>query len=208
MPDAELNDQIEFVAIESVRPHPQNPRQGDVGLVAISIAENGWFGACLVQRTDDGDTMVAGEHRWRGLRALQDGGYTQPDGTHVTYDDLRLRVPLPPLGTVPVIARPWTDAEALRVLLVDNRTADAATYDDAALAALLTTLAEQDALLGTGFDGDDLDALLRTLAPPDAPPEFPDAEALAANTEHRCPACGYVWSGQSNPAAAPESIAD
>jgi hypothetical protein len=167
MPEQSLADQIEFVPIDSVQPHPQNPRQGDVGLVAVSIAENGWFGACLVQRKRRGraqtDTMVAGEHRWRGLLFLQQNGYDRPDGTHLTYEQLRGIVPLPPEGQVPIIPRAWTDEQALKVLLADNRTSDNAAYDDGRLAELLTTLAETDALLGTGFDGDDLDQLLRDL---------------------------------------------
>ena len=56
------------------------------------------------------------------------------------------------------------DATARRILLADNRTNDLATYDDAVLAELLTALAEDDDLLGTGWDGDDLDALLADIA--------------------------------------------
>lgn len=172
-----LDQQIELVPYDSVQPHPRNPRQGDVGAVALSIARNGWFGACLVQIKDGGhDVMVAGEHRWRGLQALAGRGIELPEG-HRSYEELAERVPLPPIGVVPVIRRPWSDEEALRILLADNRTSDLGTYDEPELIALLTEFAERDAdgLSGTGYDGDDLDAMiLRLQEPPDT------ADALGA----------------------------
>ena len=56
------------------------------------------------------------------------------------------------------------DDQALRILLVDNRANDLATYDDTALADLLRQLAETDlGLDGTLFDGDALDQLIHDL---------------------------------------------
>jgi hypothetical protein len=49
-------------------------------------------------------------------------------------------------------------------MLADNRVRDKASYDDTALVELLTELAEGVGLEGTGFDGDDLDELLRETA--------------------------------------------
>lgn len=161
MPPA-LQQKIELVTLDSLTPHPRNPRQGDIGAVMTSIAANGWFGAVLVQRLDGRpDTIVGGEHRWKALRALSVDGFTGPDGQHRTYAQIAAEVPLPPLGKVPIIARPWTDEQALRVLLADNRTADLATYDEPELLRLITEFGESEGgLLGTGFDGDDLDAML------------------------------------------------
>ena len=65
---------------------------------------------------------------------------------------------------VPVYWVDVDDATARRILLADNRTNDLATYDDAVLAELLTALAEDDDLLGSGYDGDDLDDLLADIA--------------------------------------------
>jgi len=45
-------------------------------------------------------------------------------------------------------------------LLADNRTSDLATYDDEVLVQLLEAAAADDDLIGTGYDGDDLDDLL------------------------------------------------
>ena len=64
---------------------------------------------------------------------------------------------------MPVYWADVDDATARRILLADNRTNDLATYDDAILTELLTVLAQEDDLLGTGWVGDDLDDLLGTI---------------------------------------------
>ena len=56
------------------------------------------------------------------------------------------------------------DDQALRILLVDNRANDLATYDDTALADLLQQIAATDlGLDGTLYDGDALDQLIHDL---------------------------------------------
>jgi hypothetical protein len=61
---------------------------------------------------------------------------------------------------VPVYWVDVDDTEAQRILLADNRVSDLATWDDSILVGLLEGLANDGALLGSGYDGDDLDALL------------------------------------------------
>jgi hypothetical protein len=55
-----------------------------------------------------------------------------------------------------------TDAEATAYAIVDNRTSDLSTFDDAALAAALETLG--DASVGLGFSDDEMEELLDRLA--------------------------------------------
>jgi hypothetical protein len=56
------------------------------------------------------------------------------------------------------------DEQALRILLVDNRANDLATYDQSALSDLLQELAATDlGLDGTLFDGDALDDLIKDI---------------------------------------------
>jgi hypothetical protein len=56
------------------------------------------------------------------------------------------------------------DEQALRILLVDNRANDLATYDESALSDLLQELAATDlGLDGTLFDGDALDDLIKDI---------------------------------------------
>lgn len=121
------------VRITDLTPHPENPRQGDVGAIAASIQANGWFGAVIVQR--DTGYILAGNHRVRAAAAAG-------------------------ADTVPALIVQCTEAEARRILLADNRTSDLATQDQVALLELLRTVAITDDLTGTGYDGDDLDDLI------------------------------------------------
>lgn len=126
--------------VDELTPHPSNPRQGDVGAIHGSIEANGFYGALVVQKSTG--YILAGNHR---LQAAVHAGAT----------------------SVPVIEVDVDDETATRILLADNRTNDLASYDEDALAALLTGLAEAGGLDGTGYDGDDVDRLLADVAPPD-----------------------------------------
>lgn len=135
-----INQQYELVDVDRLSPHPRNPRQGDVGAIASSIDANGFYGAVIVQRSTG--TILAGKHRWDAARA---------EG----------------LAQVPVLWVDVDDERATRIVLADNRTADLAAYDDVLLSELLAELAQSDAeLAGTGWTGDDLDALLYDLSGP------------------------------------------
>jgi hypothetical protein len=145
--------------------HPSNPNQGDVGAISVSVDENGWYGAIIVQKSTG--YVLAGSHRLKERRAK---GATR----------------------VPIIERDVDDETALRILLADNRTAQLASYDDHALLALLTREAERDNLLGTGWDGDDVDALRERLNE-DFTPDATPPPRLDQSTERTCPACGHTW---------------
>jgi ParB-like chromosome segregation protein Spo0J len=139
--------------------HPENPNQGDVGAIGASIEVNGFYGALLVQRSSG--RVLAGNYR---LQAAVHAGF----------------------GEVPVIWVDVDDDRARRILLADNRTAQMASYDEAALTVLLKDLVVSPAgLAGTGWDGDDLDRLLAEA--------LPDVPADAGSVTHRCPECGHEW---------------
>lgn len=124
----------ESVSIDSVRPHPKNVRQGDVGAISESLKAHGQYRAIVVQRSTG--HILAGNHTWKAAKAL---GWKQIGVHYLDCDDDR----------------------AMRILLADNRANDLATYDDAALAELLTALSHtDDSLSDTLFTGDDLDDLL------------------------------------------------
>ena len=152
---------IKTTPISELSQHPDNPRQGDVGAIATSIQENGWYGTVVAQKSTG--RVLAGNHR---LQAAQQLGMTDVPVYWVEVDDIA----------------------AKKILLADNRTNDLASYDDNLLTELLTELASTDDLLGTGYDGDDLDELIIK------PPEFPSFDEGSINTDHQCPKCGYEWS--------------
>jgi len=135
------NEQYAMVDASDLRTHPRNPRHGNLGSIAESVRVNGFYGALVVQKSTR--YILAGNHRFLGGKQA---GIT----------------------AFPVLWVDVDDRAAERILLVDNRTSDLAEYDDTALAALLKELAEQGALLGTGYAGADVEALLAEVgAPPD-----------------------------------------
>ena len=160
-----LSGEHKTVAIDSIRPHERNVRQGDVGLIHESIHANGFYSDIIVQKSTR--RIIVGNHRWAA--ALQTGAEEIP----VKFIDV-------------------DDNTALRILLADNKTSDSATNDDAALADLLKELAEDGGLDGTGFDGDALDELLSDLNPnfqpvDDEPPRLDQKAPII------CPNCSHEF---------------
>ena len=138
---------------------PGNPRQGDIGAVSESMRINGVYQPIIVNRgTHTGRPLevIAGNHR---AQAAQQLGHE----------------------TIPAILLDVDDEAAARIALADNRTSDLASYDTDALIVMLQGL---DDLAGTGYDTDDLDALL---APTD-PQLFTEDDA--PNLPKECPHCG------------------
>lgn len=154
----------EQIAIDDLMPHPANVRQGDVGAISESLRVHGQYRPIVVQRNTR--HILAGNHTWRAAKAL---GWKHIAATILDVDD----------------------DQALRILLVDNRSNDIATYDDSGLADLLQQLAATERQLeGTGFDLDDLDLLLSDLG------DFPTAEEPAPASDPQpvcCPNCGFEW---------------
>lgn len=131
---------VRQVAPGSLKPHPRNVRQGDVGAIMASIEAFDFTQPIVVQSaTPDGEErgyIVIGKHRWLAAQELG-----------------RKRVP--------VVERVLTDDQAIQLVLADNRTHDLGHDDPDALARLLQELGNADLLIPTGWDGDDVDALLR-----------------------------------------------
>lgn len=96
---------------------------------------------------------------------------------------------------IPGIDVVWVDvddAHAERMIMVDNRTNDLAGYDQLILNSMLADMRARENLIGTGFTEDQIDKML---APPTPPSEFVQFGANI-KTDHRCPKCGYEWSGK------------
>lgn len=134
----------EVVPIDEIRTHPDNPRRGDLDRLGASIARNGFFAPCIVQRSTG--LILAGNHRWLAAKAQ---GLTEVPAVFVDVDQ----------------------DQARRIMVADNRMSDVATYDESALAALLGDIAlDPEGLAGTGFSEDDLARLIPD-AQPAAPPD-------------------------------------
>ena len=174
-PVKHVHKRFALVPIGTIAPHPRNPRRGDVEAIKASIRRSRFYGAVLVQeRHDDGtpsNTIIAGEHRWRAIRDL---------GSHI----------------VPVCFVDVSDAEALVILLADNRIADRGAYDETRLvAAIEAARLSESGLDGTGYDEAFLRQLQRRLGLAAAAEAFeePSTNELLALTMRWGTDTGQLW---------------
>lgn len=118
--------------ISELKFYPGNARRGDIGLIADSLDRLGQYKPIVVNA--DG-TVLSGNHT---LMAAQRLGWDSIDVHRVDVDD----------------------DTAKRIVLVDNKANDEATYEVEELVNLLTELPDLD---GTGFSRDEVDELLEAL---------------------------------------------
>ena len=163
-PPPPIDQDYEMVPVDRLLAHPDNARKGSLDTIRESIRANGFYGACVVQRSTG--RILVGNHRY--LAAVEEG-----------------------LAEVPVVWVDKSDDEARRLLLVDNRSTDLAVYDDEALVALLVAHAD-DGLVGTAWDDAELAALLAKIGsqPPESVGAFDEA---SLSMEHQCPKCGFEF---------------
>lgn len=109
------------VPIGSLIPYPGNARVHADATLAESLQVNEQYRPLVVQRSTS--RILAGNGTWKAALAL---GWTEVAATFIDCDD----------------------ATARRIVLVDNRASDLATYDDEALRAILSEVVD---LPGTGY---------------------------------------------------------
>ena len=156
------NVELVWVPTDSIKLHPENPRDGDVGAIITSISQNGWYGVLIAQKSTN--FVLVGNHRLMAVRQL---GWKQ----------------------VPVIFLDVDDRRARNIMLADNRVSDKADYNEDSLAALLSAAAADGDLLATGYDQEDVDALIASSM--DTGPL--DSEKI----DKKCPHCGKSLSGSA-----------
>ena len=138
----EYDDRVKHdgqVPISRLTPHPYNPREGDIGAITESLKRFGQYRTIVA--TTDG-IILAGHHVVKAAEAL---GWTH---VAVTFIDVN-------------------ETDAMRILLVDNRTSDLGTYDDDILRRTVLSITDSRA---TGWNAEDIQSLLegkphRTKAP-------------------------------------------
>ena len=133
-----------IVPADQLVQHPDNPRRGNTHAIEQSIIEHGFYGALTVQVGTN--YILTGNHRFVAGRACGMVGF-------------------------PVFFVDVDPAEAKRLLLVDNRARDVAGEDEREMIAMLQGIAAsygEAELRGTGYDGDDLMALVERVEAGDA----------------------------------------
>ena len=122
-------EDVETVAINEIKVHPLNPREGDIGSIIESLTQMGQYRPIVANKRTR--HIVSGNHTYQGAVQL---GWEK-------------------------IAVHWIDVdeiEEIKILIVDNRTSDLATYDPQELNKLLTTTN----LKGTGFSPEEVAEIL------------------------------------------------
>jgi len=163
----------ELVPLEKLVPNPRNPNQhpqAQVALLAKVIAHQGWRSPIVVSKRSG--FIVSGHGRYEAAKLLG-------------------------LSKVPVDYQDFpTDADEWAHLVADNRLAELAEADSAALKELLGELKAADFDLDlAGFDAGALAALLAESAEPLPPEDFKGVDENLP-TDFKCPRCGYAWSGK------------
>lgn len=145
MPDARIAAPLRehIVPIDSLKPWPGNPRQGDIEAMAASLRANGQYRVAVVQKSSG--QICAGNHMW--LAARDELGWTE----------------------IAAITLDLSDEEAKRILAADNGVGEKGTFNEYLLADLLHDLAGTDlGLEGTGYEPADLDDLANLLSAPES----------------------------------------
>ena len=147
-------ERIEYMPLSAIQSAPRNPRQWDLGAIHQSMSRFGFVGAVAINETTG--RLVFGHGRVMTLRQKKASGEKRP--ARITEKDGEWYLPV-----IRGIAFP-TDAEAEAFLLADNRTTILGTDDPAMLTQMLADIATTpEGLVGTGYDGDDLDRMMREI---------------------------------------------
>jgi len=120
---------VETVPINEISTHPLNPREGDIGQIIESLTTMGQYRPLVVNKRTK--HILSGNHTYQAALSL---GWEKVAVHWVDVDEI----------------------EEIRILIVDNRTSDLATYDPAELNKLLTSTA----INGTGFTREDVMEIL------------------------------------------------
>jgi len=121
--------EIKEVALITLKPYPNNPRKGDINLIAKSLETYGQYKPITInKRTNE---ILAGNHTAQAARKL---GWATIKAVYIDADE----------------------NTAAKIVLMDNKTSDAGGYDDATLLGLLDSIGDLDA---TGYTDKDLKEL-------------------------------------------------
>jgi|LauGreSuBDMM15SN_2_FD.fasta_scaffold277410_1 hypothetical protein len=121
--------EIKEVALITLKPYPNNPRKGNIDLIAKSLETYGQYKPITInKRTNE---ILAGNHTFQAAKKL---GWATIQATYIDVDA----------------------NTAAKIVLMDNKTSDSGGYDDTKLLGLLDSLGD---LSATGYTDKDLKEL-------------------------------------------------
>lgn len=159
---------LHYVALDDLVPAPRNPKGHDLDGVRASMARFGYLEPLL----EDGRTgrLISGHGRLEALAEAKAAGVDPPEG--VTVRGGRWLVP---------VVRGWRSvdaAEAEAALVAVNRLVESGGWQMPDLSAMLDDLRRSPGgLIGTGYEGVDVDAMLASLRPVPAPAMLAEPDA-------------------------------
>ncbi len=121
------------VAVDSLKEFPDNPRTSDIEAIKISIEKHGQYRPLTVNKNTN--EILTGNHTWLAMKEL---GIKECTAMFVDVDEVT----------------------AKKIVLVDNRANELATYDKEIMVDLLTEFMELGKLLGTGYSADEVDDIV------------------------------------------------
>jgi hypothetical protein len=125
-----LSDKTTKVPVESLTLYDKNPRKGNIPVIVDSLSTHGQYRPLIVRK--DTNEVLAGNHT---LQAAMQLGWK----------------------TIAVNLIDVDDEQAAKIVLVDNRSQDLATYDQKMLGEILADVPD---LPGTGYDQETVDLIL------------------------------------------------
>lgn len=181
---------LEYLPIDELPDDERNAKGHRLADIDQSMERHGFVDPVIIdERTGK---LLGGHGRKATLLERQATGGAPPVNVEIAEDGRWM---------IPVIrgVRTPNDAEAAALIVGVNELVIAGGWDQARLAALLEEArATPRALEGTGWTGTRLDEMLAGLAGPEAPDAFDPIDPDALDTPHRCPSCGYTWSGSTS----------
>ena len=128
--------EITRVDVDSLVEFPDNPRTSNLDGIKESIKKHGQYRPLTVNKNNN--QILTGNHTWLAMKEL---GIKECAVMFVDVDELT----------------------AKKIVLVDNRANELATYDKEIMVDLLTEFMELGKLLGTGYSADEVDDILSGL---------------------------------------------
>lgn len=122
--------EIKKVLVDSLIEFPENPRSSDLEPIKESLKIHGQYRPLTVNINNN--QILTGNHTWLAMKEL---GWETCDVMFVDVNDVKAR----------------------KIVLVDNRVNELATYDKTKLSNMLGDLMELGELFGTGYSADDVD---------------------------------------------------
>ena len=163
--------------INDLKPDHKNARKRtdrSASLIQESLER---YGAARSIVIDEDDRVLAGNGTIEGAKAagLEDVRVIETDGKEL----------------IAIKRTNLSEDEKVGLALADNRTSDLSDWD----ASMLHHLSMEHEI-DPWFEPEDLTELMDDRTDAEAPEDFKDVDE-DIETEHRCPSCGYEWSGKA-----------